>query len=102
MSTETCIANYVNGNLTDACEQAKRINIHTLVNVMVEMGKPRSTAIAIAHYLKHPSQEAFDFACYCEHHDKPLTQVEDEPSHDDSVTHGENCGCKSFDDCPGR
>ena len=101
MKTQACIDNYTNGNLTDACEQAKRIGIHNLVDVMVEGGKPRSTAIAIAHYLKHPSQEAFDFACYCEHHDKP-SGGEEEPSHDDSVTHGDNCGCKSFDDCPGR
>lgn len=32
-----------------------------------------------------------------------LSNTEDEPSdNEDAIVHGENCGCKSFDDCPAR
>ncbi len=65
MSAATCIENYINGNLSDAKRQATRISNRALFDAAVDYGMDRSEAIAIAHYLKYPSQQSYDLAVSC-------------------------------------
>lgn len=59
----TCIANYTNGNLSDAKKQAERIPERDLFDAAILAGNTHSTAILIANYLKRPSQHTWDYLC---------------------------------------
>lgn len=61
---DACIDNYLNGNLTDACELARRCKSLVLYEALrSRYGKTEAQAIAIIAYLRKPSQEAFNAAC---------------------------------------
>ncbi len=60
---ETVIDNLINGNLTDAKKGAKKYSLKNLYQYLLELGWTRAKASAAAQYLKHPSQEAYDFYC---------------------------------------
>ena len=68
VSLERCLLNYLNGNLRDAKEQAKRFSARRLCHGAMEfLEKPRHVAALIANYLKNPSQQTWDYLCQ---HDK--------------------------------
>jgi hypothetical protein len=46
------IANYQNGNLREAKEQAKRFSYRAIVKFCQELGWPTDKAIGVADYLK--------------------------------------------------
>lgn len=59
-----CIENFINGNLTDAKNQAICLKIQSLYNSMRNYyGWSHEKAYATAQYLKHPSNESFQAAC---------------------------------------
>ncbi len=63
-SIHTCIENFINGNLSDATKQARRIGYWKLVDSLAEdYGKTEGEAESIAYYLKDPSRESFQAAC---------------------------------------
>jgi hypothetical protein len=64
MKPKTCILNFVNGNLSDARDQAKALSKVSLYRSMRRtFGWSHSKALATARYLKNPSQFTFDSAC---------------------------------------
>jgi hypothetical protein len=64
MKTLSCIDNYINGNLSDAKRQAKRISLPSLQGYMVyNLGWNPEKASAVATYLKHPSPDTFQASC---------------------------------------
>lgn len=61
-SPDCCIRNYINGNLTDACQQAKRVKSLVIYQALrARFGKTEHEALAIARYLKSPTQETLAF-----------------------------------------
>lgn len=67
----SCINNYINGNLKDAKRQAKRFSGVALYRTLRESyGYSHPSAFAIAFYLKHPSQIRYDAACKAEFAEK--------------------------------
>jgi hypothetical protein len=65
-SADSCIRNYINGNLSDAKQQAKRVSEIALFDAAILAGKTHHAARLIAGYLKRPSREAFEAACQAE------------------------------------
>lgn len=66
---ETLIANYINGNLTTAKQQAKRFSLQKLVDGLQEYGgHGLHAAYDIANYLK--GYGSFQAACDAEHAEK--------------------------------
>jgi hypothetical protein len=64
MKLSTCIDNYINGNLSDAKAQAKRLSKVSLYRSMRRTyGWDHARAFTAATYLKEPSQATFDAAC---------------------------------------
>lgn len=63
MTASTCVANFINGNLAEAKEAAKRIPEIALFDAAIQVGKTHHTARAIANYLKRPSRESWQAAC---------------------------------------
>ena len=62
MKAADCIANYLNGNLSDARAQAARVPYGDLVDCLVQdFGKPKRAAQVITEYLK--GQRTFQQAC---------------------------------------
>ena len=53
MSIETCIENYINGNLQDSKKQAKRYKVIDLIQELTNYGFNSSNSQAIASYLKN-------------------------------------------------
>ncbi len=69
MSLETILANYLNGNLTDAKRQAKRVSEMDLyTHLRHEHGRNEHEAKAIAAYLK--GKGTYQAACDAEHESK--------------------------------
>ncbi len=67
-SADSCIRNYLNGNLLDAKRQAKRVKPIVIYQALTaRFGKTSPQAVAITHYLKDPSPENWQAACDCEH-----------------------------------
>jgi hypothetical protein len=52
MKTEAIIDTFINGNLTDARNRAKRISAKKFINTAIQMGYPMARSILIAAYLK--------------------------------------------------
>ncbi len=64
-SADNCIRNYINGNLTEAKAQAKRVKALVIYQALTaRYGKSSSEALAIAKYLK--GQGTFQAACDAE------------------------------------
>jgi tRNA G26 N,N-dimethylase Trm1 len=53
MSIETCIENYINGNLQDSKKQAKKYKVIDLIQELTNYGFNSSNSHAIASYLKN-------------------------------------------------
>ncbi len=62
-SAQTCFENYVNGNLSDAKNQARRLSVYAIAQAAREAGKPHHMAVLIASYLKHPTQQTWEYLC---------------------------------------
>ena len=61
---DPCLANFINGNLTDACQQARRVRSIVLYQALrARFGKTEGQALAIVKYLKAPSAETWRAAC---------------------------------------
>lgn len=66
-SADSCIRNYINGNLTDAKQQAKRVKAIVIYQALrARFGKAEGEALAICRYLKSPTNETFQEACKAE------------------------------------
>lgn len=63
-SADSCIRNYLCGNLEDAKRQARRVRSLVIYQALrARYGKTEAQAAAIARYLKNPSQFTWDAAC---------------------------------------
>jgi len=71
MSADACILNFINGNLSDAKQQAKRVTEIALFDAAIRAGKRHETARAIANYLKRPTRRSWEAACAA---DKPSSR----------------------------
>lgn len=58
------VENFINGNLTDAKNDAKRFRLDTIYKALRrDHGFSHEKAYATAYYLKNPSQETYQKAC---------------------------------------
>ena len=58
------IENYINGNLTNAKDDARRFSLMKIYTALRrDHGFSHSRAYATAFYLKNPSQESYQKAC---------------------------------------
>lgn len=77
---DNCLANFINGNLTDACRLARRLRSMALYQALrARFGKTEAQAAAIVKYLKGPTAETWAAACKADlDKSQPYTPPRDE------------------------